>query len=144
MPDNVNHPPHYKNHPSGVECIQITEHMGFNLGNALKYIWRCDEKLDAIEDLKKAKWYIDRELKKRDLKPVETPTEPPKAEEVYPFKMSAERLAREYMSILDYLPQGQSMWVPKDISLSKHFAYRIGEFSTQTDGKMVKFTRTSK
>lgn len=63
--DNVNSPKHYTQHPSGIECIQITEHMGFNLGNAVKYIWRADLKLDAIEDLKKAKWYIDRELKKR-------------------------------------------------------------------------------
>lgn len=65
MNDPVNHPLHYTDHPSGVECIQITEHMGFNLGNALKYIWRCDLKKDAIEDLEKAKWYIERELKKR-------------------------------------------------------------------------------
>lgn len=64
--DPVNHPLHYTEHPSGVECIDITEHMGFNLGNALKYIWRCDLKKDAIEDLKKAKWYIDRELKLRE------------------------------------------------------------------------------
>ncbi len=63
--DNVAHPSHYTSHPSGIECIQITEHMGFNLGNALKYIWRCDLKHDAIEDLEKAKWYIDRELDKR-------------------------------------------------------------------------------
>jgi hypothetical protein len=63
--DPVNHPKHYTDHPSGIECIQITEHMGFNLGNALKYIWRCDLKKDAIEDLEKAKWYIERELKKR-------------------------------------------------------------------------------
>lgn len=61
----VTRPRHYTNHPSGVECIQITEHMGFNLGNALKYIWRCDLKKDAIEDLEKAKWYIERELQKR-------------------------------------------------------------------------------
>lgn len=63
--DPVNHPKHYTEHPSGVECIQITEHMGFNLGNAIKYIWRADLKNDAIEDLKKAAWYIERELKKR-------------------------------------------------------------------------------
>jgi len=63
--DLVNQPPHYTAHPSGVECIQITEHMGFCLGNAMKYIWRADEKWDAVEDLKKAKWYIERELKKR-------------------------------------------------------------------------------
>jgi len=63
--DIVNKPPHYTEHPSGIECIQVTEHMGFNLGNAIKYIWRCDLKKDAIEDLKKAKWYIEREIDKR-------------------------------------------------------------------------------
>jgi hypothetical protein len=65
LPDPVNHPPHYTSHPSGVECIQITEHMGFNLGNALKYIWRADLKHDAVEDLRKARWYLDREIAKR-------------------------------------------------------------------------------
>jgi hypothetical protein len=64
--DVVNKPPHYTEHPSGIECIQVTEHMGFNLGNAIKYIWRCDLKKDAIEDLKKAKWYIEREISKRE------------------------------------------------------------------------------
>lgn len=64
--DNVNHPKHYTSHPSGVECTQITTHMGFNLGNALKYIWRCDLKSDSIEDLKKAIWYIEAEIKKRE------------------------------------------------------------------------------
>ena len=65
-PDNVNKPLHYTDHPSGIECIQITDHMGFNLGNAIKYIWRCDLKKDAIEDLKKAKWYIEREIDRRE------------------------------------------------------------------------------
>ncbi|WP_286888645.1 DUF3310 domain-containing protein [Thalassospira sp.] len=64
--DPVNHPSHYTSHPSGVECIQITQHMGFNLGNALKYIWRCDLKLDAIEDLKKARFYINQEIAMRE------------------------------------------------------------------------------
>lgn len=63
--DPVNHPAHYNGHPSGIECIQVVEHMGFNLGNAVKYIWRADLKGDAIEDLKKARWYIDRELQRR-------------------------------------------------------------------------------
>jgi hypothetical protein len=40
--------------------------MGFNLGNATKYIWRCDLKKDAIEDLKKARWYVDREIERRE------------------------------------------------------------------------------
>ena len=66
--DMVNHPPHYTSHPSGVECIQITEHMGFNLGNALKYIWRADLKGSAVEDLEKAIFYINRELVKRRTK----------------------------------------------------------------------------
>ena len=63
--DMVNHPPHYTVHPSGVECIQITEHMGFCLGNAMKYIWRADEKGKDIQDLEKARWYIDREIARR-------------------------------------------------------------------------------
>jgi hypothetical protein len=65
MHDPVNRPQHYTEHPSGVECIQITEHMNFCLGNAVKYIWRADLKHDAIEDLKKARWYIDREIQRR-------------------------------------------------------------------------------
>lgn len=64
--DPVNQPAHYRAHPSGVECITITEHMGFNLGNALKYIWRCDLKKDALEDLRKAEYYIKREIAKRE------------------------------------------------------------------------------
>ena len=64
--DPVKNPKHYTNHPSGIECIQITEHMGFCLGNAVKYIWRADLKNDAVEDLKKAIWYIERELEKRN------------------------------------------------------------------------------
>jgi len=59
----VNHPEHYK-HPSGVECIDIVEHMSFNTGNAVKYIWRAGRKGDAIQDLEKARWYLDREIKK--------------------------------------------------------------------------------
>lgn len=63
--DPVNHPRHYTGHPSGVECIAITEHMNFCLGNAMKYIWRAGEKGCALEDLKKARWYLDREIARR-------------------------------------------------------------------------------
>src|SRR5690554_2438640 len=63
-PDMVNHPPHYTQHPSGVECIQITEHMSFTFGNAMKYLWRAGLK-NGIEDLEKAKWYIEREIARR-------------------------------------------------------------------------------
>ena len=65
MNDPVNHPKHYTSHPSGVECIQITRHMGFNLGNAMKYIWRADLKHNAIEDLEKAVFYLKDEIEKR-------------------------------------------------------------------------------
>lgn len=65
MSDPVNHPPHYTNHPSGVECITVTEHMSFNLGNAVKYIWRADEKGNALQDLEKAAWYVNREIERR-------------------------------------------------------------------------------
>ena len=65
MTDVVNHPKHYTDHPSGIECIQITEHMNFNLGNAMKYIWRADAKYDALEDLEKACWYLKREISRR-------------------------------------------------------------------------------
>ena len=60
--DPVNHPKHYKAHPSGVECIQITEHLNFCRGNAMKYLWRAGEKGSEIEDLEKACWYINREI----------------------------------------------------------------------------------
>lgn len=66
MTDNVNHPAHYTGHPSGIECIQIVEHYGFCIGNAIKYLWRAGLKGDAIEDLKKARWYLDREIQNRE------------------------------------------------------------------------------
>jgi hypothetical protein len=65
MSDPINHPEHYTSHPSGVECIDIVEHMNFNLGNALKYIWRANLKGNAEEDLLKAVWYVQRELERR-------------------------------------------------------------------------------
>lgn len=67
--DRVNHPEHYISDPSGVECIQITRHRNFNIGNAIKYLWRnglktssADPKEKQIEDLKKAVWYINDEI----------------------------------------------------------------------------------
>jgi len=64
--ETVNHPAHYNEHPSGVECITIVEEFNFNLGNAIKYIWRAGLKPDirAAEDLRKARWYLLRELER--------------------------------------------------------------------------------
>lgn len=66
--DPVNHPQHYTSHPSGVECLTITRHMGFNLGSAMKYIWRADLKGNAVEDLRKAAFYICDEIARRNPK----------------------------------------------------------------------------
>jgi hypothetical protein len=65
MHDDPFNPSHYREHPSGVECITITEHMSFNLGNAMKYIWRAGLKTsDPLPDLRKAAWYIEREIQR--------------------------------------------------------------------------------
>ena len=57
----VNHPSHYTSHPSGIEAIEICGNMGFCLGNAFKYQFRMENKWNPLEDLKKARWYIDRQ-----------------------------------------------------------------------------------
>lgn len=64
-PSAVDHPRHYNAHPSGIECIDVVEWMPFNIGNAIKYVWRCDHKGRDIEDLKKAVWYLNREIERR-------------------------------------------------------------------------------
>ncbi len=69
--DNVNHPSHYTSHPSGTECISITQYYDFCIGNAIKYLWRAGLKKDAdksdiekeVEDLNKAIWYINQKIK---------------------------------------------------------------------------------
>ena len=71
MHDQVNNPKHYTSHPSGIECLEITRHMGFNLGNVIKYIWRADLKGKNIEDLKKAAFYLLDEIKLREQKEIE-------------------------------------------------------------------------
>lgn len=68
---NVVHPKHYNSHPSGVECIEIARHYDFAIGNAIKYLWRhglkheegISDNQKAIEDLKKAVYYIEDEIK---------------------------------------------------------------------------------
>jgi len=60
--DMVNHPPHYTQHPSGVECIDITKFHSFCIGNAIKYIWRHGDKGTPVDDLKKAIFYLQRQI----------------------------------------------------------------------------------
>lgn len=75
--DPVNRPSHYTSHPSGIECIQVTRHMSFNIGNVVKYCWRAGLKTASdnrnasrLQDLKKARWYLDDEISQ-----LETPQE---------------------------------------------------------------------
>ena len=70
--DSVNHPEHYNSHPSGIECIEIARHHNFNIGNTIKYLWRAGLKSEEgmedtdkqVEDLNKAIWYIQDEIKR--------------------------------------------------------------------------------
>lgn len=66
--EQVNHPKHYNMHPSGVECIDIIEVFGYNIGAAIKYLWREGLKpgTDSLIDLEKARWHIDREIERRN------------------------------------------------------------------------------
>lgn len=72
MGDSVKHPEHYTSHPSGIEAIEVTRHHNFDIGNAIKYLWRQGLKKDPdrsalakqIEDLRKARWYIKDEIKR--------------------------------------------------------------------------------
>jgi len=59
----VNHPRHYNEHPAGIECIDVIEHMTSNVASAFKYGWRAGLKpsADHDEDLGKAIWYLQRE-----------------------------------------------------------------------------------
>jgi len=69
MTDAVNHPAHYTQgdarcsqcgHP--IECIDVTEHHGFAVGNAIKYLWRHQYKGSPLQDLEKARWYVERAI----------------------------------------------------------------------------------
>lgn len=77
MADNVNHPTHYNSLGAqcecgkDIECIQVTERMNFNIGNAVKYLWRANHK-NGIEDLKKAAWYINREIQRLEIESAKT------------------------------------------------------------------------
>lgn len=64
MSDAINHPEHYGGKDNPYEAIKVIEawHLGFNLGNTIKYISRAEKKGNTIEDLKKARWYLDREI----------------------------------------------------------------------------------
>lgn len=63
MPNEVDHPDHYNWIP-GVECIDVVENFGFNIGCAIKYLWRAGRKGSRLVDLRKAAWHINREIRR--------------------------------------------------------------------------------
>ena len=91
--DDAINPDHYKWHPSNVECIEIVEHFGFLLGNAIKYLWRAGRKggSSELEDLKKARWYIDRQIAR-----LEEPTETKQARTAVVDVRAGRRTARTW------------------------------------------------
>lgn len=111
----VDHPAHYNKNPSGVECIDVIEHMPFNIGNAVKYLWRVGSKGDPLEDLQKAAWYVDREISlrttvhKRADKIADEPDEPEREVDYETYKcvmrwwlngysgVSSKAIAQEYI-----------------------------------------------
>lgn len=63
--EEVDHPAHYNSHPSGVEAIDVIEDLPFNIGTAIKYLFRRGHKGSLLTDLRKAHWYVERELARR-------------------------------------------------------------------------------
>lgn len=69
--NRVDHPEYYNQHPSGIECIEIIRHYRFDIGSAIKYLWRAGLKKEEgisdidkeIEDCNKAIWYIKDHIK---------------------------------------------------------------------------------
>ena len=85
MTEQVNHPTHYNENPSGIECIDVVRHMNFNRGNVVKYVWRAGAKANPgesqeeaeIRDLEKALWYLEDEIARMRsvVSPMETEVE---------------------------------------------------------------------
>lgn len=129
MSDNVNHPKHYTSDPSGIECIQITRHRNFNIGNAIKYLWRAGLKDDAsldinsktIEDLCKAMFYINDEIQPLQNETISNSMHPQEGE-IYWF-------------ICDDLIVSDEVWSNDDIDRGRHEADNC--FRTEEEAQLM-------
>lgn len=90
---NVDHPSHYQNVP-GIECIEVVERLSFNIGNAIKYLWRAGEKGNKAEDLRKAAWYLQRETNRVWASPFDYDAVPDR----YPFDSDTRSKIASYFS----------------------------------------------
>lgn len=103
--ERVNHPGWYNSNPSGIEAIAVIEHMSFNIGNAVKYLWRADRKGEQATDLAKAVWYIRREQERLGF----TPQEIKVPDTVAQLREEMERVKREgFRDTATANPQGMS------------------------------------
>ena len=77
--EKINHPKHYDKHPARIECIDVIEPFCFNLGSVIKYVWRAELKPgeDDLDDLRKAEWYIKREIQRREYERLVSPKPKP-------------------------------------------------------------------
>ena len=95
MSDAVNHPAHY-NQITGVECIDVVEQMPFNLGNSIKYIWRCGDKGNKTQDLRKAIWYLEREIARTERISLEEEIVREVCAHFTPIQLACEHCGKEY------------------------------------------------
>ena len=104
--ERVDHPRHYNQHPSNIECIELIEHLPCNLSNAVKYIWRCGIKATEtpIRDLQSARWYTERESQREYLYDLEN--EPPRKTDVIWRSLARKVIMADRDSTLaDYLEE---------------------------------------
>ena len=135
--DPIN-PSHYQSHPSGVECITITEHLGFLDGNAVKYIWRAPNRPleQRLTDLKKARWYVDREIARLERPVAKTPEMKPTSGEY-----AAERRAATEVVFTENPKVVQpkiflwwfDIWILRTLR-ERAFSLSIGELATALNG----------
>lgn len=110
MSDPINHPAHYTSSPAAcpscgrrIECIDVTEHMSFTIGNAVKYLWRAGLKGDALTDLRKALWYVERAIMQAEraaagtetgLGATWTPVPPPSSDQVVKGPQNGDKVSQ--------------------------------------------------
>lgn len=139
MNDMVNHPPHYRWLPNGIEVIDITENMPFNLGNVVKYVLRCDHKGKPVEDLEKARWYLDREIQRRrsTAHPV-TEIEVPR-----PIEDAGPGLGHNRRRVMAISPEGVTYEYPSLTDLCMTHNLPLGAMSKVANGRRPHYRQWS-
>lgn len=122
--DPVNKPKHYTSHPSGVECIELSEKMSFNLGNAFKYVFRRDDKENALQDVSKAEWYLKREISRLEKLVEEMPA-------------SVEVLIHPNLSISDYKKANRVIAAEANPNAADYYVYLFDQESVASADDLI-------